>query len=96
MDRDILYKNEKINNLINALNYVCKEKHGRLDDLQTKISDSCIKELAAAGFIAYGETVSFSTWKITEYATDFQNSLSTKCTFKDKINNIICRYILKI
>ncbi len=86
----------KINELIPALKYVCEKGRGTLEELQTKVTERCITELAAAGFIAYGATLTSATWKATKYATTFNNDLSPRLTTKEKIQNFIFKYILGI
>lgn len=98
MKKEILSNSssKKINELIPALEYVCQKERGTLDELHTSITERCITELAAAGFIAYGATLTSSTWKVTKYAITFNDDLNPRLTIKEKIHNFIFKYILGI
>ena len=88
----------KINELEPALDYVCSQKHGSLAELRNRLTQQRIDLLAAAGFIAYGATFSHSTWRVTETAISAKESLNLdrKLSFLEKIQDLICRYILHV
>ncbi|MBO5678761.1 MAG: hypothetical protein J6S11_02215 [Bacteroidaceae bacterium] len=97
-ERSISMSSVKINELKPALDYVCSQKHGSLEELRKNLTQQRIDLLAAAGFIAYGATFSHSTWKVTETAISTKDNLNfnRKLSFLEKVQDLICRYILHV
>lgn len=57
------------------LGYVCKAKHGYVQDLERNIGKQCISQFASVGFITKGLTLKNETWRKTSFADKYYKDM---------------------
>lgn len=57
------------------LGYVCKTKHGYVQDLEKNIGKQYISQFASVGFITKGLTLKNETWRKTSLADKYYKDM---------------------
>lgn len=63
------------------LGYVCKTKHGYVNELTEQLGRPCIDQFASIGFITKGVTMNNETWRKTRLADQYYKDLFGRMAF---------------